>query len=277
MKRLLLCLPAVIALSVPPACAQDGRVPVKKQKCTSTPCGNTETGEDPQEQRVREASERSDKIRGGEDDRRRWSSVVLYSDSTQPAKLTMPVIKAAGLEMRLDPKLGQLSFNKPGVSQAFKIAAPKGDKRSVCPEYAVQVIEASAVHALVSMACFQTEYAPGHYHMGIDYYLYDEEAGVMRNIWAAAVRDKSARMPDAKPVPSLKVTPAGYRFDWSGVQPSDGKPATMVLHNSYVRSVAKTGDKFLLCTNLSAPKNTGVEDEMCEGGILPRVSEKNDR
>ena len=130
------------------------------------------------------------------------------------------------------------------------------------------------MHALVSMTCFQNEYAPGRYHMGVDYYLYDQETGVMRNIWGAAVNDKNAKMPDAKPVPSLKVTPTGYRFDWSGVQPSDGKPSTTVLHNSYVRSVAKNGDKFLLCTNLSAPRGTGVEDDMCEGGILPRVSEE---
>ena len=277
MKKLLLCLSVIVVSSILPACAQDAHAPVKIQKCTSTPCGNTETGEDPQEQRIREGSAQSDKVREGGDDQRRWSSIILYSDSTKPAKLTMPVVKSIGFDMRLDPKLGQLSFNKQGVVQTFKIASAAGDKNTVCPEYAVQVVEASPVHALVSMTCYQYEYAPNRYHMGIDYYLYDAETAVMRNIWRAAVSDKNARMPDPKPTPSLKSIANGYRFDWSGIQTSNAKPSKTTLHNSYIRSTAKNGDKFLVCTNLSAPKGEGLEDEMCEGGILPRVSEKSDK
>ncbi|GJJ04318.1 hypothetical protein RugamoR64_48560 [Duganella rhizosphaerae] len=274
MKKLLLCLPLIISSALLPACAQDARAPVKTQNCTSTPCGNTATGEDPQEQRLREGAARSNEIREGDDDQRRWASIRLNSDSTKPERLKMPVVKAAGLEMRLDPKLGQLSFSKAGLQHTFGIASPLGDKSSVCPEYSIQIVEASAAHALVRMACLQAETAPGRYHMGVDYYLYDAETAQMRNIWRAAVTDKNARMPDAKPVPSLKLIPNGYRFDWSGIQPSDNKPSKTVLHNSYIRSTEKSGAKVLLCTDLNAPKGQGVEDEMCEGGILPLVPAK---
>lgn len=274
MKKLLLFLPVIFVCSILPACARDAHAPIKVQKCTSTPCSNTETGEDPQEQHIREGSEQSDKIREGGDDQRRWSSIVLYSDSTKPAKLTMPVIRSLGFDMRLEPKLGQLSFSKQGVVQTFKIASAAADKSSVCPEYAVQVTEASPIHALVSLTCYQYEYAPNRYHMGIDYYLYDAETAVMRNIWNSAVSDKNARTPEPKPIPSIKIVANGYRFDWSGIQPSNAKPSRTTLHNSYIRSTSKNGDKVLLCTNLSAPKGGGVEDEMCEGGILPRIPEK---
>ncbi len=271
MKKLLSCLPIIIGAVCLPACAQEARAPATAAKCTSTPCGNTATGEDPQEQRLREGAARSDAIRASDDDQRRWSSVRLNSDSTKPERLTMPVVKATGLEMRLDPKLGQLSFTKPGMQHTFTIASSLGDKSSVCPEYSIQIVEASAAHALVRMACLQAEYAPGRYHIGVDYYLYDVETAVMRDIWRAAVNDKNARMPDAKPAPSLKLVPNGYRFDWTGIQPSNGKPSTTVLHNSYIRNTEKSGGKILLCTDLSAPKGEGVEGDMCEGGILPRV------
>jgi hypothetical protein len=275
MKKLLICLPIISAASSLPASAQDSYAPIKPSKCTSAPCGNTKTGEDPQEQRLREASAQSDAIRAGDDDKRRWSSIRLNSDTTKPERLTMPVVKAAGLEMRLDPKLGRLSFRKPGVEQTFAIANPLGDKSSVCPEYSIQIIEASPAHALVRMACLQAEYAPGRYHMGVDYYLYDVDAAVMRNIWRAAVTDKKARLPDAKPTPSLKILANGYRFDWSSMQPSDNRPSTTVLHNSYTRSTEKSGAKVLVCTNLSTPKGEGVEDEMCEGGVLSAIAEKS--
>ncbi len=272
MKKIFISLPFLLALSS--ACAQEARTPQKDGKCTSTPCGNTATGEDPQERRIREGAAMIDAIRAGDDDQQRWSSVRLYSDSTKPERLKLTVVKSAGLEMRLDPKLGYLTFSTQALKQTFVIASPLGDKSSVCPDYALQIVEASAVHALVRMACLQTEYAPGRYHMGSDYYLYDAATGVMRNIWRAAVSDKNAHMPDAKPTPSLKVIPNGYRFDWTGVQPSSSKSSTTTLHNSFTRTNGKNGEKELVCTNLSAPKGQGVEDEMCEGGILPRVTNK---
>ncbi len=185
----------------------------------STPCGNTASGEDPQEQRIRKGAVMADAIRAGDDDQQRWSSIRLYSDTTKPERLKLTVVKSAGLEMQLDPKLGYLTLSTPALRHTFAIASPVGDKTSVCPDYALQIVEASAFHALVRMTCLQTEYAPGRYHMGIDYYLYDAVTGVMRNIWRAAVSDKNAHMPDAKPTPSLKVIPNGYRFDWTGVQP----------------------------------------------------------
>ncbi|NGZ87434.1 hypothetical protein [Duganella aceris] len=245
-------------------------------KCTSAPCGNTATGEDPQQQRLREAGARSEALRGGDDDQQRWSSIRLYSDSTKPERLTMPVMKAAGLAMHLDPKSGQLSFSKPGARHTFSIVSPAGDKNSVCPEYTIQIIEASPVHALVRMSCLQVEYAPGRYHMGVDYYLYDAETAVMRSIWRTAVNDRNARMPDTKPPPSLKIIPNGYRFDWAGVPPSNSKMSTTVLRNSYTRQTGKTGGMILLCTNLSAPNGQGVEDEMCEGAVLTRIRDSKD-
>lgn len=272
MKKILLSLPLLIALSS--AHAQDAYPLRQDRKCTSTPCGNTASGEDPQQQRIREGAALTDAIRAGDDDQQRWSSIRLNSDSTKPERLKLTVVKSAGLEMRLDPKLGQLTFSTPAMRHTFAIASPLGDKSSVCPEYSLQIIEASAVHALVRMACLQAEYAPGRYHMGIDYYLYDADTGVMRNIWRAAVSDKHAHMPDAKPTPALKTMSNGYRFDWSGVQPGNARAANTTLHNSYTRSIGKNGEKTLLCNNLSAPKGQGVEDEMCEGGILPRVTNK---
>ncbi len=243
-------------------------------KCTNTPCGNTAIGDDPQGQRIREGLLGLEKIRYGDDDQLRWSSIRVYSESSDPGQLSMPVVKAAGLEMRLDPKLGHLSFNKQGRQQIFSIASPAGDQNSICPRYVIIIIEASAGHALLRMVCLKTETAPGRYHMGVDYYLYDFETATMRNIWRAAVNDKDAHMPHATPTPSLKIIPNGYRFDWSGVFPSDNQPSKMVLHNSYTRVIEKSGAKGLLCTDLGAPKGKGVEDEMCEGGILPLVAEK---
>lgn len=165
---------------------------------------------------MREGGARSESIRAGDDDQQRWSSIRLYSDSTRHERLAMPVMKAAGLAMRLDPKSGQLSFSKPGARHTFSIASPAG------------------------------------------------------------VNDKNARMPDAKPPPSLKIIPNGYRFEWAGVQPSNGKMSTTVLHNSYTRQAGKTGGMILLCTNLSAPHGQGVEDEMCEGAVLMRIRDNKD-
>ena len=257
------------------ASAQTTSTPTPVQKCTSSPCGNTANGEDPQEQRSREAAVRADKIRVGADDQRRWESISLYSDSVKPEHLKMSVVKAADLEMRLDPKLGHITLERRSIQQTFSIASPLGDKSSICPRYVIDVVEASAAHALLRMSCLKAEYAPGRYHMGVDYYLYDVETATMRTIWEASVNDKDAHLPDAKPTPSLKTIANGYRFDWTGVKPSNSRPSTTVLHNSYTRSVEKTGLKVLLCTNLSAPKGKGVEDDMCEGGVLPLVEGKN--
>jgi hypothetical protein len=275
MKKILFLLSAIISITSLQASAQNPSTSEKIEKCTSSPCGNTATGEDPQEQRIREAVVRANKIRDGDDDQKRWETISLYSDSTKPEKLKMTVVKAAKLEMQLDPKLGHISFSMPGVKQIFSIASPLGDERSICPRYSIDVVQASPAHVLLRMSCLKTQYSPGRYHMSVDYYLYDLETAVMRTIWAASVNDKNAHLPDAKPTPSLKIIPNGYRFDWSGVQPSDGKASTTTLHNIYVRSTEKTGKKILLCTNLSAPQGQGVEDEMCEGGILPAVEDKN--
>ena len=270
MKKLSPYLPVIIALIASSAAAQN----LAATRCTSTPCGNTATGEDPQEQRIREGQALIDKILDSDDDKHRWRAISLYSDSTKPNDLRLPVVKAAGLEMRLDPKLGQLSFSKSGMQQTFLIASPRGTKRSTCPEYSIAVTEASATHALVRKICLLMEYAPDRYTMGVDYYLYDEQTSEMRNIWRAVVSDKNASMPKAKPTPTLKVIPNGYRFDWTGIQPSDSPPSTTVLHNSYTRITEKDGTKALLCTNLAAPKGQGVEDDMCEGGILTLVAGK---
>lgn len=275
MKKILLCLSLCASAILPPVYAQSPAKPISGHKCTSSPCGNTATGEDPQEQRIHEGALILDKIRNGDDDQLRWTSISLYSDSSDPKHLSMPLVKAAGLEMRLYPKLGHLSFSKQGRQHMFSIASPLGSKNSICPQYVIDVVEASAAHALLRMACLKTETAPGRYHMGVEYYLYDLETATMREIWRAAVQDKNAHMPDAKPKPTLKIIPNGYRFDWKGVQPSDNPPSITTLHNSYTRSTDKSGVKGLLCTNLSAPKGEGVEDDMCEGGILPLVVKNN--
>ncbi len=275
MKKILFALPFIISSVFLPVYAQAPTKPISEHKCTSNPCGNTATGEDPQEQRIREGEALNNKIRDSADDKNRWRTIPLYSDSSKPNELSLPVVKTAGLEMRLDPKLGQLTFSKTGMQQTFLIASPRGTKNSSCPEYSIEVIEASAAHALIRKTCFRAEYAPGRYSMSIEYYLYDAETAVMRNIWRATVSDKKAHMPDAKPTPTLKTLPNGYRFDWSGIQPSDSPPSTTTIHNSYVRNIEKVGEKELLCTNLSAPKGQGIEDEMCEGGILPRVGDKS--
>ena len=201
----------------------------------------------------------------------RWISIRIYSDSSDTKHLSMPVVKAAGLEMRLDPKLGHITFSKQGRQHVFSIASPLGEQSSICPQYVFNVLEASAGHVLLRKVCLKTETAPGRYHMGVDYYLYDFDTATMRYIWRAAVSEKDAHMPHATPTPSLKIISNGYRFDWSGLFPSDNKPSKMVLHNSYTRVFEKSGASGLLCTDLSAPKGEGVEDEMCEGGSVPLV------
>jgi hypothetical protein len=96
MGKLLVCLTIITAASCLPAAAQDSCSSIKPSKCASKPCGNTQTGDDPQEQRLRGAGKRTEAIRADYDDQRRWSSIRLYSDSTKPARLTMPVVKAVG-------------------------------------------------------------------------------------------------------------------------------------------------------------------------------------
>ncbi|QYF95748.1 hypothetical protein KY495_11670 [Massilia sp. PAMC28688] len=239
-------------------------------KCTSEPCGNTASGEDPQEVALRKANQARDALAASGTDQQRWV-FPLFSDTTDPARLQMDVVKAAGFKMRLLPQKGHLVFERPGAVDTFEIA-PKELKESTCPQYGVSVIAAGASYALIKKNCPLTEYKPNRYAMTSEYYLYDANSAVMRSVWAAHSGSKDEKFPAAKPAPTIKKVADGYQFSWAGIWPNDPAQKKVEIRNKYSWKANKAGKTELLCTDLTAPKDEALENEMCEGGILPLVS-----
>ncbi|MEC5164229.1 MULTISPECIES: hypothetical protein [unclassified Janthinobacterium] len=247
------------------------KVPVKEYNCTSNPCGNTATGEDPSDISGKKGAAILDEIRYGDEDKLRWTAIALSSDSEKNDNLKITLIRAVNFKMQLNPILGNITFSKSGVEHTFQIASPRGEKGGLCPEYTITVNEASSSHAIIKKSCLRYNYKPGRYFMSVDYYLYDFEIAIMRNIWRSSVQINSP-LPEAKPTPAVKKIKNGYRFDWIGMFPSDNLPSKMEIHNTYLREKDKKGSNVLICTDTSAPRNKGIENEMCEGEVLTRVS-----
>ncbi|HLO15874.1 MAG TPA: hypothetical protein VK206_13660 [Anaerolineales bacterium] len=92
-------------------------------QCTSEPCGNTPTVEDPQDVLLREARAEQNKIKADGPDQVRWQ-IPIYSTSTKNPDLEMLITKSTKFSMRLEPAQGLLYFSTPNFNHAFKIDKP---------------------------------------------------------------------------------------------------------------------------------------------------------
>ncbi|MQA18139.1 hypothetical protein [Rugamonas rivuli] len=246
--------------------------PVKHQKCTTTPCPNTPNGEDPEQITLREGAKMTAELRNDPDDQLRWSAVALYSDSKHAERLKMAVVKKFETEIQLVPQNGFVIFSGPHYKQTFKIASPLGTASNPCSKYNIRIVQAGADYAILKKICPLNEYAPNRYHMSADYYLFDQKTATARSVWSASVTNKESDFPDADPEVTIKKIDNGYRFDWTGLFPSDGKPTKQTIHNVYTYIPSGKIGAGLLCRDATRPKSEGAESDMCEGGFLDLIS-----
>lgn len=238
-------------------------------RCTSTPCGNTASGKDPQEEAIEEGQRMTDALRASDEVRERWS-VPIYSDSMRPEDLTLDAWRSPTMTMRLMPQQGHLALTTSESNHVFELTNPKGSD-GICPDYSLRVLEASEVHVLLEMTCQLFEYRPNRFSGGVTYYLYDQPTGMMREIWRAGVSGKDDRLPFAEPRPALKRLDDGYQFDWSGVYPGSAPGEHLELHNRFTRK-REGKEPILDCTNVAPGATLEPEDQStCEGAYLQRV------
>ncbi len=262
----------VLALSLLSACSQ-AKEPAPKSavvEATQRPKSVPTAPQNPGDVAERAGAAAVEQARAGSDDKKRWSYVVMSSDATaeEADTLVMPVVKAARFEMRLQPKDGHIIFTKPGIKHVFKLANSADSKGNICPQYIVQVLEASSGHAVFQKVCIPFEYPRNQVFMSNQFYLYDVQTATVRNLWTALGSQKGARMPEADPPITVKATATGYRFDWAGVHPGEDGPVKMNIRNVYTRE--KTGKLAgtLSCADLNFPGKEGFESESCQTGIL---------
>lgn len=243
--------------------------PKSKPRCTSTPCANTLTGEDPGEIAQRHADELNAMIRASDDDKKRWSRFVIYADSTAPEDLKLEIHKKSGLTIELSPTKGDLKFSRPAMAQTFHIAAPRKSANDPCPEYDLKVLDASADHAVIRKTCPVFEYRPGKKYRGYEYYLYDQKSSTMQQIWAASAMENVHQLLMPKPEPAVTKTHDGFTFKWKSEAPGSTGAGT-TYNNVYTRVRTKNGEVVLACRDLSAPKDE-ESGGTCEGGVLTLV------
>lgn len=247
--------------------------PSQVGKCTVRPCPNTADGDDPGVIEAREGKKLEDELRSDPNDQTRWSSLILFSTSTDKQQLTIPIVMAAKFNVSLDPQKGWLTFSSPKFSHAFKISSPVSAPANTCPKYQIRVLDGGADFALIKKTCPKYEYRDQRFYRGTDYYLYDVKTNTMRGIWAASTMiDTSSPFPSAKPEVSLKKIRDGYQFDWIGMFPSDNPPKQMKIHNFYKREPVKNGGFALVCYDATTPARPVKENEMCESDTLERVA-----
>lgn len=236
-------------------------------QCTSTPCGNTATGEDPQDVLLREARAEQNKIKSEGSDLVRWQ-IPIYSTSTKKSDLEMLITKNAKFSMRLAPAQGYLYFSTPASNQAFKIGEPNTSD-NLCPKYNLQIVDASDKHAVIQKSCPRIQYRAGKFFSGVTYYLYDVPTATMRDIWRASAVGSKDPLPLAEPVPSMKIIDNGYLFDWKGLHPGGSSTSSASIRNKYVRKAGNT-KQILVCIDMKV-QGGAVEDEMCEGSTVPKA------
>lgn len=238
--------------------------------CKDRICKEQFDQEEPGDKAAREGRSAIESVRNGSDDKARWSLVNLYSDTTDPARLSMPIVKAAGFTITLDPNKGRVILAGKHGTDAFEIASAKGEDHAACPEYTVAISEASAKHALIRLYCSPVEYRPNKFRASVNYYLYDVETSMMRAIWRRTASGKDAPAPYAEPDLSLQPVPNGYKFDWvekkPGLSPKDRGEA----HGLYLRKTIG-GKQVLTCTDTSLPKTSGFEEGICLAETPQRV------
>jgi hypothetical protein len=250
------------------------RVDQDMMRCTSHPCPNTETGEDPAVIDIRKANKIEDEIRNGPNDKERWKNLILFSSSTDKESLRIPIVAAVKFEVSLDPKMGSLKFSTPNTSQAFKISEPlaKLSPQTLCPEYQIEVIDGAPGYALIKKSCPKHGYKPGRFYRSTDYFIYDQKTNTAREIWSAHTQlGTSTPFPTAKPEISIKRIKNGYKFDWIGLLPSDNPPSPVTIHNIYKQEISKDGQLLLSCYDATNPSRLLKENEMCESYNLQRI------
>lgn len=226
----------------------------------------------PSDTAQRESEAITEQIKQGNSDKERWARISLYSDSNDPEDLGMHLVSGAGLVMKLNPLLGHLEFSTKGSKQVFAISTSRDAKRSVCPRYNLRVLDASAKHAVLRRVCNEHEFRPNRFIRSVDYFLYDAGTATMRMIWHSETTQKGSPLPVAKPVPTVRVLPIGYQFDWKSQVLSKDSEAPTEIHTSYVRQMID-GTRNLICTDIAAPKGEGLESGYCEGERPPLVKE----
>lgn len=241
--------------------------------CTSTPCGNTATGEDPSEVTERHGEKILKEVRENASDRQRWGVTMLYSSDTNAAGTKLDIVKDSGFSAHLQPKTGQLTFEKNGSKHTFAIAGAPGAKNDMCPRYAIAVVDASVEHALIKRSCFQYEYQPKHFYKSVDFYIYDVPTASMRNIWTAATENALLTGALVTPDPVLKPSKSGYLLDWTVKDISKSATEIYKVRLLYARKVEKGSKSLsLVCTDLTAPKGENFETGACEGTHLSLIS-----
>jgi len=273
---------AVIALSAAgcePQAAEPHRAALTREsplpsqmvrKCTSTPCANTATGEDPQDIALRKIHQERDANADTSNDRARWKQ-TLYSDATRTQDLQLQLVRAADLYMYLDPAHGLIRFTQPRANDSFEIEQPIGAPNTLCPEYAVDVIAAASQYAVVRKSCMLHEYKPGRYSMGATYYIYDAQTHTMRTIWQSQTNGRDDPFPDPDTEPTVAAMSDGIRINWKATYPSEGKRRSLKIDIRYIREHAGSRQE-LVCVDLLAPPKENIETGACEGGALNHVS-----
>jgi hypothetical protein len=235
-------------------------------RCTSTPCANTATGEDPSEIAERVGAKIMTERLGTASDRERWRMAILYSDSKVAGGPKIDVIKADAFSINLQPKTGLLHMVSKEATHTFVIAAPVNTAKSLCPNYAISVVDATSDIAVLKKSCFLFEHAPKRYYRDEQFYIYDRITATMRNIWDAALEDNTFEGPLVTPTPVVKPFKNGFQLDWTVTDMSKSATEKFKVRMRYTREIKK-GEKLasLVCTDLSAPKGEGVEQGACEG------------
>jgi len=226
--------------------------------------------EEPQDRAVREGMERVERLRNCGSDKERWSSVWLHSESTSAPQLSMTVVKDAGTQMALDPVKGDITFTSKQATHRFHLTAAKGEPKSPCPDYTVQILEASARHTLIQHTCNKTEYRPNKFHSSVNYFLYDLETASMRSIWTNSAFGKHAPLPSAEPNPKLKVVAGGYKFDWQPSKENRDGESQFERHMSFQRKLVGA-KKELVCFDHTFPKSEAEGSGACAAQRLTRV------
>jgi hypothetical protein len=218
-------------------------------QCTSKPCGNTPTGEDPQDILLRDARAEQNKIKAEGSDQARWQ-IPIYSTSTKKSDLEMLITKSAKFSIRLAPTQGYVYFSASGTNQAFKIDEPNTPD-NLCPKYHIQIVDASAKHAVIQKSCPRIQYKPDKFISGVTYYLYDVPTATMRNIWQSSAVGSKDPLPLAKPAPSMKIDGNGYLFDWKGLHPGGSSSSPSTIRNKYLRKT-ENNKSTLVCIDMKA-------------------------
>ena len=270
MKKLAFCF--VLCLAVVHYAQAQNSQSSSKFHCTSTPCANTATGEDPGEIMDREVAAENKKIMDAGTDQDRWERFPLYSDTTNPARLMVPIIKSLGLTMQLDPQKGYLTIEKKGLKQIFEVGAAKGSN-NVCPKYNLTILEGHPTYAIIQKVCQGFQSGPTLYHKSVDYLLYDMAAGDLVSIWSSAADEKKIPFPRAKPLPTVTPTSKGYRFDWTGTDNSTPARGNFSMHANFVRETNNDKNKKLMlaCYDPKDPKSesTGGPCEAWRTSAIP--------